>query len=172
MPQRIDIKPNTTRRNRLKGFDYRTPGYYFISICQRDRRHLFSNIHCGQLTLLTRGLMVDEVTTEIEVRFDNTIVDASVIMPNHAHLLLGMNLNDQIQTQDSVVTVIEWWKSQTVTRYGWGVKNDGWDRYDESLWQEGYHDRIVRDQRELEYIRYYIEQNPKRWDEDTFFEED
>lgn len=169
MKGRVDSKPFTTRRNRLKGFDYRTPGYYFLTICQKDRKHLFADIHDGHLHLRPAGGMGAEVTSEIATRFANTIVDSSVIMPNHVHLLLGLNLDDRVAQQDSVIDVMEWWKSQTVNRYGWGAKNDGWPRYEGSMWQEGYHDRIVRDQRELEYIRYYIEQNPKRWSEDTFF---
>lgn len=172
MPERVNTKPNTTRRLRLKGFDYRTPGYYFITICQKDRKYFFSRIHKGSLTQRPSGIMISQVTAEVESRFSNTKVDASVVMPNHVHLLIGINLSEHSTNLDSVIEVMEWWKTQTTNRYIWGVKKQSWPRYNGSLWQEGYHDRIVRDERELEYIRYYIEQNPKRWDEDTFFEED
>jgi hypothetical protein len=34
------------------------------------------------------------------------------------------------------------------------------------LWQRGYYDRIVRNERELDAIRQYIRDNPRRWQED------
>ena len=34
------------------------------------------------------------------------------------------------------------------------------------LWQRGYYDRIVRNERELNAIREYIRLNPERWAED------
>lgn len=172
MPERVDPKPNTTRRLRLKGYDYATSGYYFITICQRDRRHLFSQIRGGIIMPSPQGEMITDVSREISHRYRNASVDSFVVMPNHVHFLLGMNLDEKTETPTSLVKVVEWWKSQTTSRYGWGVKKKGWPRYRDSLWQEGYHDRIVRDQRELEFIRYYIEQNPVRWEEDSFFDEE
>lgn len=162
---------STTRRMRLKGFDYRIPGYCFITICQHDRHHLFSRVNNGALLLLPAGDMIASSIDQISRRFPETQVDTSVIMPNHVHLLLGMNLSENTATPNSVIEVLNWWKSITTTRYITGVKEMNWRRFLGSLWQEGYHDRIVRDQRELEMLRYYIEQNPKRWDEDTFFDD-
>ena len=34
------------------------------------------------------------------------------------------------------------------------------------VWQRGFYDRIVRNERELEAIRRYIRDNPDRWAED------
>ncbi|MBI1881497.1 MAG: transposase [Chloroflexi bacterium] len=34
------------------------------------------------------------------------------------------------------------------------------------LWQRGYYDRIIRKERELDAIRQYIQDNPRRWQED------
>jgi REP element-mobilizing transposase RayT len=36
----------------------------------------------------------------------------------------------------------------------------------ETLWQRNYHERIIRDERELNDTRQYIEINPARWAED------
>ena len=35
----------------------------------------------------------------------------------------------------------------------------------ERVWQRGYYDRIIRDDRELEAMRTYIRDNPTRWAE-------
>ena len=36
------------KSTRLKGYDYSTPGAYFITICAKDREQLFSKIIVGQ----------------------------------------------------------------------------------------------------------------------------
>ncbi len=33
---------------RLKGYDYRTPGAYFVTICTKDRECILSTISVGQ----------------------------------------------------------------------------------------------------------------------------
>lgn len=38
----------------------------------------------------------------------------------------------------------------------------------EKLWQTNYHEHIVRDEKELNNIRWYIRTNPQRWNEDRF----
>ncbi len=35
-----------------------------------------------------------------------------------------------------------------------------------AVWQRGYYDRIVRNDRELDAIRQYIQNNPQRWADD------
>jgi hypothetical protein len=35
-----------------------------------------------------------------------------------------------------------------------------------TVWQRNFHDRIVRDDRELDAIRQYIRDNPAKWDLD------
>lgn len=155
---------------RLKGFDYRTPGFYFVTVCQRNREHLFSIVSEGRSELTSGGRSVANSILEIPRHFDNTGVDSMVVMPNHVHILIALNLSEHSDQQDSLIDVMNWWKSVSTTRSITGVNELGWQRFNRSLWQEGYHDRIVRNQRELEYIRYYIEKNPSRWDEDTFYD--
>lgn len=172
MPITPDPKPNTTRRVRLKNFDYRAPGYYFITICQQSRAHLFGSVDARGMKLNAAGDMIAASTQQIATKHANTDIDSFVVMPNHVHLLLGLNLSETTMEPDSVIHVMQWWKTVTTKRYIEGVKRFEWPRFNGKLWQEGYHDRIVRDQRELEYIRHYIEQNPMRWEEDTFYDAD
>jgi putative transposase len=37
-----------------------------------------------------------------------------------------------------------------------------------SLWQRGFYDRIVRNEKELDRIRRYIEENPLQWELDRY----
>ncbi len=34
------------------------------------------------------------------------------------------------------------------------------------IWQRGYYERVIRDERELEAARRYVLDNPHRWDQD------
>ena len=49
---KVDKDQNSPRRKstRLKGYDYSTPGAYFITICTRDRMRLLSEIVKADLT--------------------------------------------------------------------------------------------------------------------------
>ena len=41
----------------------------------------------------------------------------------------------------------------------------------EPIWQRNFHDRIIRDETELNNIRAYIADNPHRWTEDRYHPE-
>lgn len=72
------------------------------------------------------------------------------------------------QPRLSLFDVVERYKSLTTKRYGDGVRNDGWSPYRGKLWQRGYYERVVRNERELAKFRAYIETNPARWFEDPY----
>ena len=63
--------------------------------------------------------------------------------------------------------VIQAFKSVTTGLYIKGVKERGWEPYDGRLWQRSFYDHIIRDDRDLERIRTYIDANPCRWLEDS-----
>jgi REP element-mobilizing transposase RayT len=42
---------------------------------------------------------------------------------------------------------------------------------DKPLWQERYHDHIVRDETSLRQIRAYIVENPAQWAKDSLYSE-
>lgn len=170
MTQSPDNRHFNTRRMRFKDFDYRTPGYYFITVCQKNRTSLFGSITHSTMHHSNSGKMIQATANEITAKFEHAEIDSFVVMPNHAHLLIGMNLSGHVTSPESVIDVVHWWKTTTTKRYIHGVKTNGWPRFDGGLWQKGYHDRIIRNQEELDALRYYIEKNPGRWDEDTFYE--
>jgi hypothetical protein len=35
--------------------------------------------------------------------------------------------------------------------------------HDGAVWQRGYHDRVIRTEREAENVRRYVGENPARW---------
>ena len=72
---------------RLKGYDYSTPGAYFITICTKDRKELLSKIIVGddahivpQNNLSKIGLICERYINNINIKYENLTVDKYVIM--------------------------------------------------------------------------------------------
>ena len=162
---------NTTRRMRLEGFDYHSPGYYFLTVCLKDRQNLFIDDKDAHWGMTPSGEMIHSAILEMEARFPDIQMDTFAIMPNHIHLLVGLSVTTDAKGFDSLVDAMHWIKTVTTSRYMQGVKNAGWQRFNGQLWQEGYHDRIVRNESELDMIRRYIRENPMRWREDEFYDD-
>ena len=59
--------------------------------------------------------------------------------------------------------VVGAFKSITTRRYIDGVNHLGWTPFAERLWQRNYWERVIRNNKELDHIRRYIEENPMRW---------
>jgi putative transposase len=162
-------RPGTTRRGRLEGFDYSYPGYYFITICTHNRQMLFGEISNEAIILSPTGRMLHDLIRQAEDRFSTVTIEAYVVMPNHIHILIGLAIRTSDEAHvDNIVDVIRWLKDASVRRHSLGVKEHGWDSYHGHLWQKGFHDHIVRNERELEQIRVYIATNVEVWKKDKF----
>lgn len=66
----------------------------------------------------------------------------------------------------SVSMVIQRFKSLTTKKHIDGVNCCGWMPFKRQLWQRSFHDRIIRNDDELNRIRKYIIENPLKWAED------
>ena len=73
------------RSIRLKGYDYRRAGAYFVTVCTRERECLFGEVSHGQVCPCALGQIVAETWQEIPSHFERAAVDALVVMPNHVH---------------------------------------------------------------------------------------
>ncbi len=73
------------KRNRLPEYDYSQTGYYFVTICTKDKRNIFGKIINGEITLNKPGKIVDKYWKEIPKHFSFTEIDEYIIMPNHIH---------------------------------------------------------------------------------------
>ena len=145
--------------NRLETYDYRTAGGYFVTICTREKAHLFwENVGAiidrpENVPLNHLGQIVDQVIRNIPCRYPAVTVDKYVIMPNHVHLLL------QIQTDDCGRSMIAPTLSTIVQQMkGTAVKKAGMP-----IWQKGFYDHIIRGDKDYLECWRYIEENPKKW---------
>ena len=114
-----------------------------------------------------RFTLIAEIAAEHWLRipqfFPFVSLDSFVIMPNHLHGILFINKQENEEWKQNkfgsqsqnIPSIIRGFKS-SVKRYA-NAENIPFE------WQERYHDRIIRDNKELENIRLYIFNNPQNW---------
>ena len=79
---------------RLKNYDYSQNGYYFITICTKDKRKILCDIVGEGLCALPTveltdiGKIVNQSIEYINNEYEGILIDKYVIMPNHVHLIL------------------------------------------------------------------------------------
>jgi REP element-mobilizing transposase RayT len=81
---------------RLKGWDYRNPGLYFITICTQNRAHHFGEIKDGMMGLSVPGCVAHYYWTQIPQEFNAIQLDEYIVMPNHIHGIIAITGRDAI----------------------------------------------------------------------------
>jgi REP-associated tyrosine transposase len=181
---------------RLRGYDYSQSGAYFVTICTQNKKCFFGNMVNDKMVLNDAGQMVNIIWNELPINYQGVNIDEFQIMPNHVHGIIVLDNgqargpaptngqprgcdNGQPQKFDkgqprgvaptaglSLPDVVHRFKSLTTARYRHGVKQKQWPPFPGKLWQRNYYEHIVRDENELNDIRRYIMDNPKKWDLD------
>ena len=171
----MSTKGRRQRRSiRLPDYDYSQSGAYFVTICSYCRKHRFGEVIDGEVALSVDGRIVrEEWFNTADIRKNVTLLeDEFVIMPNHIHGIIhlehivGAHRRRAPTSMEqfgkpvagSLSTIIRAYKSKVTRRINIkrGIKG-------ESVWQRGYIERIVRDEKDLTIIRRYISNNPVRW---------
>jgi len=179
---------------RLKGYDYNQNGAYFITFCVKDRHEILGRIvgrdalgapfpadilGAPSIELSDYGEAVQREIEKTQECYDGVVVDKYVIMPNHVHMILLVNrdsvaprglsdngapraLSESVAPRasrptnaliPSIVAIIKKKANKTA----------GFD-----MWQDSYHDHIIRDDGEYQRIWQYVDENPARWAEDEY----
>ncbi|AFM05242.1 transposase [Bernardetia litoralis DSM 6794] len=206
--------------HRLKGWDYSSEAVYFITFCVQDFECLFGSVinivdkhsHAKNIEINNNEIhnnesvrmdlnqfgqiVEEEIQKSIEIR-KNWIFHEWVVMPNHVHMLIEIELNDNnsVQThrsasqddkknQDNAIhgNTIHNSESLQLHRQPNSISsfigifktvvtkkiNELRNAKGERIWQRNYHDHIVRNYQSFQNIANYIDQNPQRWYEDRF----
>lgn len=82
---KFDPRIHHRRSIRLKGYDYRQAGGYFVTMVTQGRDMLFGEIVNGEMILNVAGEMIVRWWLELPNKFPNVNVDIFVVMPNHFH---------------------------------------------------------------------------------------
>jgi putative transposase len=80
---------------RLKEYDYSLAGEYFVTICSFNHECIFGEIVEEEMKLSPQGMIAEQCWKEIPKHFNNTELDAFVVMPNHVHGIIVLNDNDR-----------------------------------------------------------------------------
>ena len=189
--------------NRLQGYDYGSHGYYFITICTKNRVEYFGQIvatgncpmrmgngcplrvgdgdsmdvgngdsmhvetrNCASLRASEIGKIAIKYWNEIPKHYPFVELDEFVIMPNHIHGILFFNCPDKTDWNPNQFGVQSKNLGAVIRAFKSSVKRYTNQNKIPFEWQPRYHDRIVRDDRELMAIRRYIKNNPSNWAKD------
>jgi REP element-mobilizing transposase RayT len=85
---RYDPRKHHRRSIRLPGYDYRSPGAYFVTVCVRQGDCLLGEVVDGQMQLSAWGQVADRQWRRIPQHFSHVQLDEWVVMPNHVHGIL------------------------------------------------------------------------------------
>ena len=131
----IEPKRKFSKRKeiRLKSYDYKSDGYYFVTICT----------HKGKPNITRYKREVEEIILSLPKRFSGLKIDFYVLMSNHLHVIFIFN-----GMKKSLPEVVRIFKA-LVTK-NTGVK----------FWQRNYYEHVIRNESALFKIREYIENNP------------
>jgi REP element-mobilizing transposase RayT len=86
---------------RLPNRDYAANGWYFVTICTRDRTPFFGNIITGQIQLSPIGKIAQQFWADIPNHFQYVYIDAYIIMPNHVHGIVIIDRPPNVETRMS-----------------------------------------------------------------------
>jgi REP element-mobilizing transposase RayT len=162
------------RSIRLKGPNYSETRAHFVTVCTQNRECLFGDVTEGEMRLNDAGKMINRWWKELNQKFKTIETDVFIVMPNHIHgiiTIVGADLRvrpsgEGAHTGAPLRKIIQWFKTMTTNEYIHGIKQLKWPPFAGKLWQRNYHERIVRNDNELNRIREYITLNPARWAED------
>ena len=149
------MKDNLPQRKsiRLKEYDYSEPGYYFLTICIKNRLHLLGTIVDSKLQFSKEGIIVTKYISSIHETYDNMEIDEYTIMPNHIHMILIIHKKEKV----TLSHIIQQFKGIVTKELGY------------SIWQKSFHEHIIRNEKQYYIIKQYIQNNVANWENDRYF---
>jgi len=154
------------KHTRLKYYDYSKNGYYFVTICTKDKKPLLGKIvgrdaHIPpHIVLSDIGKIVDKYINNANIVYNFITIDKYVIMPNHIHLIVKFEFpldGGMWASRPTVNTIVRSIKTLTTKEIGY------------SIWQSSYYDHVIRNQHSYEEIWKYIDDNPLKWHLDELY---
>jgi REP element-mobilizing transposase RayT len=159
MSRQYDPQKNHRRSIRLKGWDYASSGLYFVTICAYGRQPLFADPRLHEIATMAWAHIPHQDHAK------HVVLDESILMWDHRHGIIGLSIPEGAQSNfttlqpGSVGAIVGNYKMLVTKRVKAMLKVSDTDF---QVWQRGYYERIIRNERELNSIRQYIQQNPIR----------
>ncbi|HEX9911674.1 MAG TPA: transposase [candidate division Zixibacteria bacterium] len=158
---------------RLKDYDYSQNGAYFVTVCARNHESFFGNVFREEIVLNKYGKIVNQLWNELPNHFFNIESGWFMVMPNHIHGVIVINnecrggvtppmgesaFGGSPLQIPKLGQIIAYFKYQTTKIINKIRSTPGLQ-----LWQRNYYKHVVRNEDELNKIRYYIQTNPLKW---------
>lgn len=142
---------------RLPNHDYSSPGIYHVTVCAKGiegRGPLFGH------TALRKILQTNWL--DLVDRFPSIQLEEFVIMPDHLHFLIWLNKWPDLAKGKApyLWQILKAYKSKVATEWIAYVEKNH-PLWSAKIWQDGYHEHILRIG-EINPYRRYIRENPMR----------
>lgn len=171
------------KNHRLKGFDYGSSGYYYVTVCTYEKMKLLSSVGRAApgapcpVTLTALGRRVAECWYRMEQLDKNVRIEKVIFMPNHIHGIIELTNPDlkdlpgkrydfeipERRGRRSLQGLLHDFKSVTTRIY----KREFGGAH--SLWQGSFYETVLRSRERYERAWQYIEDNPAKWSEDKLY---
>jgi len=169
---------------RIRDWDYRMPGWYFVTICARNDACVFGVVENAQMQLSACGGIADEELRTLAAHYFHVTTDSFVVMPNHVHFILvlegshryspninarhiNVRLEPAVRRRPGLEPPRAGSLSAIVRSYKAGVPRRCHDSGMLNFaWQPGFYEHILRGNSSVEKVRDYIMNNPPRWSTD------
>ena len=160
------------KRMRMSCWDYSNVGCYFLTLCSKDRKPMFSCIvgrgilDAPEVQLTSYGKCIYDALSYLSENNEAFELHNWVIMPNHVHILVSITNEQECldgasgmprPTNARIPKFISSLKRYT-------NKQTGVD-----LWQVSYYDHIIRDDEDFLRRWQYIDNNPSVWLDDDYY---
>lgn len=161
---------NTRKNNRLDFFDYSQNGAYFVTVCTKDKAKILSDVvgdgalDVPQIYLSNYGKIVENEIIKSNEIYDHITVDKYVIMPNHIHLIIVVNNNNQKGTSRAPSRT-----NETIPAFVSTLKRFTNKKCGQKIWQRSFHDHIIRNEKDYLRIWEYVDTNAAKWQSDCYY---
>lgn len=148
---------------RLRDYQYDTAGCYCVTICTQQRQMTFGAVQNGVVELNDAGILVRAEWLALAQRFPSIELDDFVLMPNHLHGIIFLNLCDEAAAGCSAPilgAVVGAFKSLSTRAISRSTEVLG------KVWHRNYYEQIIRSEAMLNGLRQYILHNPHHWHDD------
>jgi len=178
---KYDPDKHHRRSIRLEGYNYSSGSAYFVTICTFQRQCLFGQIVDGEMQPNEIGQIVAEEWLQSRMIRKEIDFDQWVIMPNHLHGIVLIELIDPVGVNDRLPLqrmgqpqrVVPPMKPRSLSSFIAGFKSGTTKRINTArnlprtpVWQRNYYEHIIRNEESLQKVQQYIQNNPATWQDD------
>ena len=100
--------------------------------------------------------MIEKWLLEIQNKFEDVKICDYVIMPDHLHFIISKSGD---HTGSPLRDIVGWFKTMTTNEYIQKVKDLEYEAFYQKVWQRGYYEHVIRDEKDYMVKAEYIMNN-------------